>query len=82
MIKMAKQVNHDIPPSIQDIFNDPREDGNGSHNFFVSTVHCLGIQKLLEHRLTKLETQQKLLGIESLAILIGVIFSILELFFK
>ena len=73
-------LNHNVPTGVQEILDDPIEDGNGSHSHFVSIVQCLGIQKLLEHRLTKLETQGKYLSIESLGILLGIILALLKLF--
>lgn len=75
-------MNHNVPQSVQEILDDPIEDGNGSHSHFVSIAQCLGIQKILEHRLTKLETQGKLMNIQSVSILIGVILALLKLFFN
>ena len=75
-------MNHNVPKGVQEILDDPIEDGNGSHSHFVSIAQCLGIQKILEHRLTKLETQTKFLNIESVSILIGVILALLKLFFN
>ena len=74
-------LNHNVPKGVQEILDDPIEDGNGTHSHFVTIVQCLGVQKLLEHRLTKMETQAKLMNVQSLSILIGVVLALLKLFF-
>ena len=73
-------MNHNVPQGVREILDHPMEDGNGSYKGFVTIPQCLGIQKTLEHRLTKLETQGKFLSLESLGILVGIILALLKLF--
>lgn len=69
-------LNHNLPPGVAEILDDPIEDGD----IFVKKVDCLTFQKEIEHRLTKLESMNTITILTTIATLLGIIGVLWKLF--
>lgn len=76
-------MNNNMPKSVKEILDDPKEDGNGNYRgrAFVKVVQCLLIRKNLEHRLTEIEIKIKINNWQNTAIIIGLILALVKLLF-
>jgi len=72
----VKRLNRNLPPGVAEILDDPIED----QDIFVKKIDCLTIQKVLEHRLTKLESMNAINIVTTIGTLVGIILALWKLF--